>query len=129
MPPSKDAFPIVERLTKGDLRIVSGHKLKKELLKTKVRSIYQELVLGGRVIEVPYDEVEHEISKLKAVKLRSNDVHILALARVSGARVLFSRDSNLHSDFKNIKVLKPKGKIYQTKRHMKLLDEVPCECD
>lgn len=68
VPPSKDALPIVERLTKGDLRIVSGHRLKKELLKTGVRSIYRELVLGGRVIELPYDQIEHEIAKLKGVK-------------------------------------------------------------
>jgi hypothetical protein len=44
VPPSKDALPIVERLTKGDLRIVSGHRLKKELQKTGVRYIYRELV-------------------------------------------------------------------------------------
>jgi hypothetical protein len=68
VPPSKDALPIVERLTKGDLRIVSGHRLKKELQKTGVRYIYRELVLGGRVIELPYDQIEHEIAKLKGVK-------------------------------------------------------------
>jgi hypothetical protein len=61
--------------------------------------------------------------------VRSNDVHILALARVSGARVLFLRDNNLHSDFKNTKILRPKGKIYQGQRHKKLLDEVLCERD
>jgi predicted nucleic acid-binding protein len=126
---SEDGLPIVERLRKGDLRMVSGHKLKTELLKTNVKSIYQELVLGGRIVEFSDAQIEDEIVKVKKFRLHSNDPHILALARVSGARILFSRDGDLHSDFKNSKVIRPKGKVYQSRKHQKLLDEVPCKCD
>ena len=39
----------------------------------------------------------------------SNDSHIVALAIVSGARVVVSRDQALAEDFTNPKLLKPKG--------------------
>ncbi len=46
---------------------------------------------------------------------KSNDSHILALAQVSGARLLYSNDKDLRKDFKNKKLIdKPLGKIYST---------------
>ena len=36
---------------------------------------------------------------------RSNDLHILALARTSNATLLFSNDKKLHDDFRNRKLL------------------------
>jgi hypothetical protein len=57
-----------------------------------------------------------------------NDAHIVALARASGARVVFSNDGNLHKDIRNATlVAKPTGGIYQAPEHQHLLgnDSVP----
>ena len=48
--------------------------------------------------------------------------------RVSGARILFSRDVKLHADFKNKRFIDPKGRIYQDHKHKRVLDEVGCSC-
>ena len=55
--------------------------------------------------------------------IRSNDFHVLALALLSGARVLCSTgDGDLCRDFKNIKVIpRPRGRIYRNASHRKLL--------
>ena len=46
---------------------------------------------------------------------RSNDTHVIALAQISGARLLYSNDKDLHVDFKNKRLIdEPRGKIYST---------------
>ena len=48
---------------------------------------------------------------------RSNDFHIIALAQLAGARMLYSRDRELHQDFRNSKLLdQPRGKVYPRNR-------------
>ena len=62
--------------------------------------------------------------------LRSDDEHVLALALVSGARLLYSNDGDLKDDFSNVRILrKPRGRVYTTRRsksftptHRKLLN-------
>jgi hypothetical protein len=57
----------------------------------------------------------------------SNHAHIVALAKASGARVVFSNDGNLHKGIRNATlVAKPRGRIYQTPEHQHLLgNDVP----
>ena len=46
---------------------------------------------------------------------RSDDEHVLALARVSGARLLFTNDVALQDDFKNSRIVGgTRGRIYAT---------------
>ena len=46
---------------------------------------------------------------------QSDDPHILALAVVSGARLLYSNDRLLQHDFKNPALInQPRGKVYST---------------
>lgn len=53
---------------------------------------------------------------------RSNDLHVLALARVSGARTLCTADGDLRRDFKDSRlVARPKGSIYSRASHAHLL--------
>ena len=47
---------------------------------------------------------------------QSDDPHILALAQIGGARLLYSDDQPLHGDFKNAALLDPPGAIYSTLR-------------
>ena len=50
-----------------------------------------------------------------ASQIKSNDHHMLALAIVSGSRLLYSNDKDLQKDFGNIQLLgSPKGRVYST---------------
>lgn len=78
---------------------------------------YRQLRLDGRVKEeVPDGEVDTETSALKRQRVcRSNDAHVLALARLSGARLLFSNDRALQEDFKDSRIVNsPRGKVFTT---------------
>ena len=63
----------------------------------------------------------------------SDDEHVIALAQVSGARLLFSNDAELHKDFKSKElIVQPRGKVYSTKEardftnaHQRLLADRP----
>ncbi len=48
--------------------------------------------------------------------LASDDAHVMALAQLSGARLLYTNDRDLQQDFKNRNLIdNPRGKIYTTK--------------
>ena len=52
---------------------------------------------------------------------RSNDQHVIALAQVSGARLLYANDGDLQRDFKKKALIgSPRGKVYSTKKHPEL---------
>ena len=57
-------------------------------------------------------EAEEQLSG----RVTSNDLHVLALALVSGARLLFTDDRRLTNDFMNTDVISgPAGKVYTTR--------------
>ncbi len=70
----------------------------------------------GWLMEINDDAVNRRTEELKAERAyKSNDPHILALAQVGGARLLYSNDGDLHTDFKAKRFVdKPRGKIYST---------------
>ena len=52
----------------------------------------------------------------------SDDPHVIALAQVSRARLLYSNDGDLQKDFKNKRLIdQPRGKVYSTIKNKKLL--------
>jgi len=122
---SEDIKPIMAALLKDKIRCVSGYKHKRELLACRFRSIYRQLLLSGRLREIRDEEILREKEKLP--KIRSNDSHILALSLASGARVLFSDDADLQLDFTDIKIIRPKGKLYKRKEHSHLLNGKNCK--
>lgn len=91
--------------------IIIEEQLKNELYKNKSTKRWaSQAILGGRLRE--YNNLNREIKKLKG-KLYSNDEHIIALAQVSGARLLYTHDRKLQKDFTNKDLIaKPKGKVY-----------------
>lgn len=126
---SENATPVLVRLTKGKLKLVAGGKLKVEWQRTKLGRLYQQLLLSGTLVEYSERQTEEALATIRSEDLRSDDPHVLALARASGARILFSRDERLHDDFKNRRILPgEKGKIYQCKDHVHVLDEGACAC-
>lgn len=76
---------------------------------------------AGRAWFAPHEEVEAETRRVTN-QCRSDDPHVIALARVSGARLLCSEDKRLHADFDNRDLINnPRGKVYQDSSHAHLL--------
>lgn len=69
---------------------------------------------AGRATLVPGDSVREDVLRLKEdAGIRSNDAHVLALARASRARLLYTGDNKLEADFKNDQIISgPRRKIY-----------------
>lgn len=80
-------------------------------------SVYDE---AGKMKNFSIEEVKNEENNLP--ELESDDPHIIALALVSGVRVLVSMDRDLHTDFKGV----VGGKVYQTKSHRRMLRNDTC---
>jgi len=122
-PPSSASLPVLQWISSSDGNVVIGGKLAKELVhSTAARRLILEWLRSGGAIRVPAEEIEAQIAEVEAVgECKSNDIHILGLARASGVRVLFTRDKLLMGDFKNRKLIKPKGRIYQREEHRDLL--------
>jgi hypothetical protein len=135
-PPHQDVQPVVAWLfcPKQVNRAVLGGKLRKELdVVGPTRRFLRILRQAGRVSDLPDGEVDAEeavvvkLFKMHAIR-GADDPHILALARLSGARLLVSADrsSRLHELFKDTSfVARPQGKIYQNATHKDLLRTAP----
>ena len=122
-PEHPDIAPIYEWLQCGWGGIVysNGGKFKKEI-NDQTRDRLTKLYQAGRAKQVPWDEVkQHEV---EFGDIRSNDPHILALARTAGVRLLYTRDKNLRRDFKNEQLIG--GAIYRDCRDAGLLTEDAC---
>ena len=105
---------------KKNLKLVVGGKLLQELSKSRAFNTWlQTALLFGRAQSFPDQEVAvatKEFQELDAC--RSNDAHVLALARVSGARLLFTNDQDLMDDFRDPKLVEGiRGKVYTTRLH------------
>lgn len=90
----------------------------------------------GAVVVAKRDEIVPVAQQLRRRRdCVSNDAHVIALAQVTGARLLFSNDSALQSDFKNkLLIDQPRGKVYSTtysknvtRMHRQLLND-PALC-
>ena len=94
--------------------LVVGGRLRHELDKTEAfRNWRGQAILAGRVRAIDDEAVMRREAELKAADLRSNDAHVVALAQLGGARLLFSNDRELHRDFKNPALIG--GKVYSTR--------------
>ncbi len=123
-PPSDDFLPLIDWLTNAnkDGKIVVGGQLAREVDRVNAaRRFVKVLLQAGRARRIPENITEREIGVV-ADLCDSNDPHVIALARVSGARVLCSHDKTLHRDFTNLVLISnPKGHIYQNAKHVRLL--------
>jgi hypothetical protein len=105
-----------EWVTQGHGRLVAGGKLLEELYKTPARDWAREAINSGRMKRVNSSDVEELASELSLKQIcRSNDPHVIALAQISGARLLYSNDEDLQKDFKAKDLIdNPRGKVYTT---------------
>lgn len=99
------------------------------------RRALAELVKSGKARFINRRRLESKVKLLTAyANYRSNDPHVLALAIVSGARLLYTADQALRDDFKKGKwmngefiIQKPRGKLYSSKNNSNLLAADVCK--
>lgn len=101
--------------------LVLGGKLTQELDSLRVTRWIRELTLGGKLRRFDDQDIAQLTAKLEArtstdpLHCKSDDHHIIALALISGARLLFSNDRDLQQDFKNPGLItQPRGTVYST---------------
>jgi predicted nucleic acid-binding protein len=118
--------------SKGKPRLVAAGKLKEELLRVgSVGRLLVQLDRAGRLRSASADILRREETRLRAQKnCKSNDLHVLALAIVSGARTLVTRDDALTNDFNSAQIInKPRGSVYRDPaKHRHLLRHTPSSC-
>lgn len=117
---TKRGKAVFEWLFLGNGSLVAAGKLTKELSVVETtRLAIVALKQAGKVITCAKTEIDKDIKLLKATgELKSNDSHIIALARCSGCRRFFSDDQNAIKDFKNNNLIKkPPGKVYRDIKH------------
>ena len=108
-------------INRGSRRLVAGGKLLEELETSSpgFREWASQAISSGTLRIVNEDEVGARAERIQTEGVcQSNDPHVLALAQVSGARLLYSNDQTLQRDFKNTKLIKnPRGNVYTTLRN------------
>ena len=128
----EDHKPVFTWLEKKNGAIVYGGRLSIELFNNlDVQRSIANYKRAGKAFEFDYSNLHDEeqvIVNDKNFVLRSNDPHILALARISGARTLLTLDQSLMYDFKSRSIISaPRGGIYKNKDHKHLLNH-PRSC-
>ena len=120
-PPAGQGF--FDWLNTGGGKLVVGGGLKRELYSgsSDFKAWAVGAAMAGRMREVNDKIVENKHCNFRTGRnARSNDPHVLALAQVSGSRLLYSNDKDLQSDFKNKTLINnPPGKVYSTLRTKK----------
>jgi predicted nucleic acid-binding protein len=106
--------------------IVGGHLLS-ELSKTRLRETLVELGRAGRLKKVSADSVAQEVARLTAQnRCKSNDVHVVALAKVTRCKVVYTHDRALHNDLRTNFRGASRVSVYQDETHAHLLTECKC---
>ena len=117
----------------GKGRLVIGGQLRGELGRNTTFQLWLiEALRGGRARSLNDEEVEKRATTLKQSGVcESNDQHIIALAQLGRARLLYTNDVRLTRDFRNKELINdPRGKVYSTKssgefekKHRQLLQQ------
>ncbi len=107
--------------------VFGGKQLREWARINKARRYMRTLLEAGRALKYATEEVDAKENEVASTGLcRSDDPHVVALACVSGARVLYSEDKDLADDFRDTRLVPlPRGKIYKREQHRQLLLEAP----
>lgn len=100
-------------------RLLVGGKLLKELetASADFRQWASEARRAGRMTVLNKTAVADRAREIEGqAKLASNDAHVLAVAQLGGARLLFTNDRDLERDFRSKALIdKPRGRVYHTR--------------
>jgi len=124
-PPRKQWKDLQESLTRGkpfDVVAVHGGELTREYQGKELWQTCIELNRTGRMRLFKDSLVDGETQAVRNLGIcKSNDTHVIALARVSHCRLLCSQDRSLQQDFKNQRLINPRGSVYGGNSHNHLL--------
>lgn len=128
-PPDEDSAPVRKWLDKGGILVYSTGSIFAEEVTKRAKRKLADYVRAGQAKVIPGEQFMDDESSLRTQRgLRSNDPHVLALARASGARLLYTGDNDLIADFKNKQFIdKPRGKVYSGSANANLLTRSACE--
>lgn len=133
---NEDVKPIYSWLnSRGGKIIYSTEGEFEKEVKEPARRALVELVRSGKARFVSGKQLKPERERLiRDSDYKSNDIHVLALALVSGARLLYTRDQALRDDFRKGKwrngrfiIGNPRGRLYSGKRNSNLLTADVCK--
>ena len=97
--------------------VFGGRTLDRELSHNRhFRKWVRQAILSGKARRLNDDQVDLVAEELKrSGRCRSNDAHVIAVARISGARLLYSNDKRLNKDFVDPQLVPvPCGQVYTT---------------
>ncbi len=118
-------------IEQGRVPLVLGGTLSYELHRAgePMRRWLAGLQLAGRLVQVDSEQVARRTGELNQAtvdgeaRCRSDDEHVIALALVSGARLLYTNDAALTDDFKDKTLVDaPRGRVYTTRTSGNLRD-------
>jgi len=121
----------------GAGNLVAGGKLLSELDEfSKFRKWRKRAAAFGRITILNENNVNEKTEQIKS-HCKSDDPHIIAVALIGKARLLYSNDGDLQEDFGDSNLVNnPRGKVYSTRRgdvftsdHRRLLNQSPCKRD
>lgn len=121
--PAPDRYaPLIRWLFRGDGVVVAGGRVLREITRNeRAASRLRELQRTNRCVILRDAAIDAESRRLAGL-VCSNDAHVVALAIVSGARLLVSEDEALRSDFCSARIVtRPRGKVYSSADHAHLL--------
>ena len=118
-----DTAPIHEWLQRGWGSIVysTGGQFETDIV-ARNRERLAGLVRAGRARLIPWKRVRPHEAEFG--NIRSNDPHVLALARAASVGLLYTRDGRLRRDFRDEQIIG--GMIYRDRRDAGLLTEEAC---
>ncbi len=97
--------------------LVAGGKLLCELNRiADFQRVFSERLQAGRARRIPDEVVGTATEAMQSRRIcRSNDEHVIALAQISGARLLFTNDNALQDDFRDRQIIGgARGRVYTT---------------
>ena len=127
-PTHEDFVPIRKWLDRGAGSIVYSTDRKFAEIPGRAKAKLARYFQAGKARRIPGNLFAHDEHDLKArADVRSDDPHVLALARATGVRLLYTADGKLMSDFKNKDIIdRPRGKVYSGAGNANLLTRSVC---
>ncbi|MBI1902989.1 MAG: hypothetical protein HYS13_17970 [Planctomycetia bacterium] len=120
--PHSEFEPVHTALLRKTARAIYGGKKLTQEYRNALGPRLAQYDRAGIFQQWPHPEVDAEQVRLEAQRrCVSNDVHIIALARVSGVRLLCSDDNGLIHDFKNREILDQPRNVFRKRSHKHLI--------
>lgn len=126
-PVHEDSAPIRDWIDRRGGRIVysTGGKFAQEIGRG-VRNKLADYVRAGKAVLVPPNRFANDEVSLASI-IGSDDPHVLALARATGVRLLYTGDGDLIDDFKDRRFInQPRGRVYSRASNANLLTRTAC---